>query len=57
MNALIKIIKLILVITKLHSKGLGRSIGGVGVKKKTLFDVFNRVLAIQMKVYHFGMFK
>jgi hypothetical protein len=30
--ALIKIIKLILLITKLHSKGLERSIGNMGAK-------------------------
>jgi hypothetical protein len=54
---LIKIIKLILLITNLHSKGLERSIRDVGAKNKTLFDVFNRVLALQMKVCHFGMSK
>jgi hypothetical protein len=51
-DALIRTIKLI---TNLHSKGLERSIGDVGAKKKTLFDVFNRVLALQMEVSHFGM--
>jgi hypothetical protein len=49
-------IKLILLITNLHSKGLERSIRDVGAQKKTLFDVFNKVLALQMKVCHFGMF-
>jgi hypothetical protein len=50
---LIRTIKLILLITKLHSKGLERSIRNVVAKKKTLFDVFNRFLALQMKVCHF----
>jgi hypothetical protein len=54
---LIKTIKLILLITNLHSKGLERNIGDVGAKIKTLFDVFNKVLALRMKVCHFGMFK
>jgi hypothetical protein len=36
---LIKIIKLILLIKKLHSKGLEISIPDVGEKNKTLFDV------------------
>jgi hypothetical protein len=48
--ALIKTIKLLL-ITNLDSKGL-ESIGDASAKiKKTLF---NRVLALQMKVCHFG---
>jgi hypothetical protein len=54
---LIRTIKLILLIKNIHSKGLKRSIGNAGAKKRTLFDVFNRVLALQMKVYHFGLFK
>jgi hypothetical protein len=54
---LIKTIKIISVITNLHSKGLERSIGDVGAKNKTIFDVFNRVLTLQMKVCHFGMSK
>jgi hypothetical protein len=41
----------------LHSKGLGRSIGDVGVNNKTLFDIFNKVLALLMKVCHFKMLK
>jgi hypothetical protein len=52
MDALIRKIKLILLITNLHSKGLERKTGDVGEKKKTLFDFFNRILALQMKVYH-----
>jgi hypothetical protein len=47
-NALIRTIKLILLITHLHSQGLKRSIGDVGANKKK-FDVFNTVLALQMK--------
>jgi hypothetical protein len=43
--------------TNLHSKGLERSIKDFSAKKKTLFDVFNKVLALQMKVCHFGMSK
>jgi hypothetical protein len=38
-DALIRTIKLILLITNLHSKGLERSIRGIGAKNKTLFDV------------------
>jgi hypothetical protein len=56
-NVLIKIIKLILLITNLHSKGLERNIRDVGAKCMTLFDVFNRVLAFQMKVCLSRMFK
>jgi hypothetical protein len=48
--ALINIIKLILLITKLHSEGLETSTRNMGAKNRTLFDVFNRVLALQMKV-------
>jgi hypothetical protein len=43
-----KIIKLILLVKNLHSKGLKRSIGDVGAKKN--ISPFNRVLAFQMKV-------
>jgi len=57
MDALIKTIKLILLIINLHSKGLERSIGDVGAKNRTLFDVFNRGLAFQMKVCPSGMSK
>jgi len=46
-----------LLITNLHSKGLERSIGNAGAKKRTLFYVFNKVWALQMKVCHSGMFK
>jgi hypothetical protein len=42
--------KLILLITKSYSNGLEKYIGDVGI----LFDVFNRVLAFQMRVCHFG---
>jgi hypothetical protein len=54
---LIRTTKLILLIKILHSKGLERSIGDVDVKKRTLFDFFNRVLALPMKVCHYGMSK
>ncbi len=54
---LIRIIKLILLITNLHSKGLERNIKDVGAKNGSLFYVFNKVFALQMKVYHFEMFK
>jgi hypothetical protein len=37
-DTLIRTIKLILLIKKLHSKGLKRSIKDVGAKKRTLFD-------------------
>ncbi len=57
MDVLIKIIKLILLITNLHSKGLERNIRDVGAKYMTLFDVFNRTLALQMKICHFRMSK
>jgi hypothetical protein len=53
--ALIRIIKLILLITNLHFKGLERSMGDVVAKKKILCDVFNKVLALQMNVCHFEM--
>jgi hypothetical protein len=46
---LIRAIKSILLITKLHSKGVERNIGDVGANKITLFDV----LALQMRVCHF----
>jgi hypothetical protein len=36
---------------------LKRNIGDAGVENKALFDVFNRVLALQMKVCYFEMFK
>jgi hypothetical protein len=48
----IRTIKLILLITKSYSKGLERNIRDVG----TLFDVFNRVLALQMRIHHFENF-
>jgi hypothetical protein len=35
---LIRTMKLILLITKLYSKGLERNIKDVGVEKRTLFD-------------------
>jgi hypothetical protein len=44
--ALIRTIKLIFLITKLHSKGLERSTRDAGAKKNTFFDVFNKVLAL-----------
>jgi hypothetical protein len=46
---LVKIIKLIFLITKLHSKGLERR---HECKKRTLFNIFNMVLALKMKVCH-----
>jgi hypothetical protein len=57
MDALIRTIKLIFKITNLHSKGLKISIKDVGVKNRTSFEVFNRVLAVQMKICHLKMFK
>jgi hypothetical protein len=56
-DVLIKTIKLIFLITNLHYEGLERSIKDLGAKSKTLFDVLERVLALHMKVCHFGMFK
>jgi hypothetical protein len=50
--ALIRTIKLILLITKLHSKALERSIGNVATINRKLFYVFNRFLALQMRVCH-----
>jgi len=47
----IRIIKLIFLIIKLHSKDLERSIGNVGAKKESIW-FFNSVLALQMKVCH-----
>ncbi len=43
---LTKIIKLILLITNLHSKGLKEYVGDMGAKNRKLFDAFNRVLAL-----------
>jgi hypothetical protein len=57
MYALVRTTKLILLIKNLPCKGLERSIGNMGAKKRTLFYVFNKVLALQMKVCHYGMFK
>jgi hypothetical protein len=57
MDTLIRTIKSILLIINLHSKGLESGIRDVGAKKKTLFNVLNRVLALQMKVCHFGTSK
>jgi hypothetical protein len=37
-------IELILLITKLNSKSLERSIGNMDAKDRKLFDVFNKVL-------------
>jgi hypothetical protein len=54
---LIRTIKLLFLITNLHSKGLERNVGDMGVKNRALFEVFNRVLAFQMKVCYFGMSK
>jgi hypothetical protein len=57
MDALIRTIKSILLITNLHSKGLERGIKDVDAKKKTLLNVLNKVLALQMKVCHSGISK
>jgi hypothetical protein len=57
MDALIRTIKLSLLITNLHSQGLERSIGNMGVKNKTLLLFFDKVLVLQMKVCHSGMSK
>jgi hypothetical protein len=57
MDALIRTIKLSLLITNLHSQGLERSIGNMGVKNKTLLFFFDKVLVLQMKVCHSGMSK
>jgi hypothetical protein len=50
MDVLIRTTKIILLIKNSHSKGLERSMGDAGAKKWTLFDVFNRVLTLQMKI-------
>jgi len=41
----------------MNSKGLEKSIGYVGAKKRTLFNVFNKILALQMKVCNSRMSK
>jgi hypothetical protein len=46
---LIRITKLVLLITKLHFKDLERNVGEVGEKNRTIFYVFNKVLAFQMR--------
>jgi hypothetical protein len=53
--ALIKTIKLILLIKKLHSKGLERSVGDMGAKKGhyLMFSIRFKVLALQMKICYF----
>jgi hypothetical protein len=48
------LIRTILLITKSHSQGLERSIGDVGERNRTLFDVFDNVLTLQMRVCQFG---
>jgi hypothetical protein len=45
---------LIILITILHSKGLGGSIKYVDFKKKTFINVFIKTLALQMNNCHFG---
>jgi hypothetical protein len=55
MNALIRTIKLILLIRILHSRGSERSIKDMGGKNRTQFNVFDRVLTLQMKVCHSKM--
>jgi hypothetical protein len=57
MDALIRTIKSFSLITNLHSKYLERCIRDVGAKNMTLFNVFNKVLALQMKVCHSGISK
>ncbi len=57
MDVLIRTTTIILLIKNLHSKGLERYMGDAGAKQRTLFDVFNRILALQMKVCHSRMFK
>jgi len=57
MDTLIRTIQLRLLVTNLHSQGLEKSIGNMGVKNRTLFIFFDRVLVLQMKVCHFGMSK
>jgi len=50
---LIRIIKLILFITKSHCQGLERNIKDVNERNRILFDVFNKVLTLQMRVSQF----
>jgi hypothetical protein len=57
MDAFIRTITLILLITNLHSKGLERGIRDVGAKKDIILKNFNRVLALQMKICHSGISK
>jgi hypothetical protein len=54
---MMRTIKFILLITILHFKGLEKSKGDVGEKNRALFYLFNRVLALQMKVCHSRMSK
>jgi hypothetical protein len=46
MDALIRTIKLLFSNKKLYAQGLKRNIGDVSAKRRTLFDVFNRVLTL-----------
>jgi hypothetical protein len=51
---LIRTIKLMLQVTKSHCQGLKRSIGDMSDRNRILFDVFNKVSTLQMKVCQFG---
>ncbi len=41
-------------VTKSHCQGLKRSIGDMSDRNRILFDVFNKVSTLQMKVCQFG---
>jgi len=51
---LIRTIIIIILINILRSKGLAGSIGDADLKTMTLFNVFTKTLALQMKDSHFG---
>jgi hypothetical protein len=57
MDVLIRTTKLILLIKIFAFQRFGKKYRTCGCKKRTLFDVFNRVVALQMKVCHSGMSK
>ncbi len=46
-------VALIFLIFKLHSNSFGGNWGDMNTKK-TLFEIFNKTLAFQMKNYHLG---
>jgi hypothetical protein len=57
MDVLIRTIIIIFINYKFTFQRFGKKYWKHGCEKMTLLDVFNRVLALQMKVCHFKMSK